>query len=116
MTFLYIEAEIKNSETKQLAAKVLSTIIIRGVGGFGNKGTISVKYPSIPKRTPDHVAEEKTSSNQAFLYRLNGDLNPLHADPDMAALGNFDRPIIHGLCTYGFSARAVYEKFCKNTP
>ena len=48
MTFLFIEAEIKNSETKELAAKVLSTIIIRGVGGFGHKGTLSVKYPSVP--------------------------------------------------------------------
>jgi len=43
-------------------------------------------------------------------------LNPLHVDPDMAALGGFDKPIIHGLATYGFSARSVYEKFCKNTP
>jgi hypothetical protein len=63
MTFLFIEADIKNAETKELAAKVLSTIIIRGVGGFGNKGTIAVKYPSVPKRSPDHISEEKTSSN-----------------------------------------------------
>ena len=60
MTFLLIEAEIKNKETKELVAKVMSTIIIRGVGGFGHKGTVNIKYPAVPKRNPDHVSEEQT--------------------------------------------------------
>ena len=57
-----------------------------------------------------------TTKNQAFLYRLSGDYNPLHVDPDMSSLGGFDVPILHGLCTYGISARAVYENFHKEDP
>ena len=72
--------------------------------------------PSIPDRAPDTVTEETTTENQAILYRLSGDLNPLHIDPNMAALGGFDRPIIHGLCTYGICGRVIYEKYCDKNP
>jgi acyl dehydratase len=61
-----------------------------------------VKYPNIPERKPDIIVEEKSRENQAFLYRLNGDTNPLHIDPVMAELGNFNKPIIHGLCIFEF--------------
>jgi acyl dehydratase len=56
-------------------------LFIRGIGGFGHKGTVKIVIPDTPTRQPDFVSEEKTTPNQAFLYRLNGDYNPLHVDP-----------------------------------
>ena len=112
MCILILEAEIRDS-SKELTARLLSSIVIRGVGGFGHKGNVIIRYPPVPKdRKPDTIREEKTDPNQAILYRINSDLNPLHIDPDMAAMGGFDRPIIHGLCSFGFTARSVYEAYC----
>ena len=68
-------------------------------------------FPKPPQRPPDAISEQKTTPNQAFLYRLSGDVNPLHVDPDMSAMGGFEVPILHGLCTYGTTARAVYETY-----
>ena len=81
---------------------------MRGVTGFGHKQTIKVKYPAIPERKSDIIVEEKSQENQAFIYRLNGDYNALHIHPDFAALGNFNKPIIQGLCTFGFTASSLY--------
>jgi len=117
MTGLTEESLIKNSETGETLVKILRTLMIRGVGGYGHKGgAAAVHYPEIPKRAPDAVLESKSQPNQALLYRLNGDLNPLHIDPDMAGLGGFEKPIIHGLCSSGFTARMVYEKYCNGDP
>ena len=88
-----------------------------GLSGYGYKGTY--KAPSFPKKpeTPaNEVSVEKIHPNQALLYRLNGDYNPIHIDPSKSALMKFDKPILHGLCTMGFSARAVYEKFANHDP
>ena len=86
-------------------------MFIRGIGGFGERGKIIAAFPKTPERAPDAVCELKTTPNQAFLYRLNGDLNPLHVDPKMSAKGGFKVPILHGLCTYGVTARAIYETY-----
>ncbi|AKT39388.1 MaoC/PaaZ C-terminal domain-containing protein [Chondromyces crocatus] len=86
------------------------SIIFRGAGGFGvRRPATEEQEPSVPKdRAPDWTEEEATSPEQALLYRLSGDLNPLHADPAFAASVGFEQgPILHGLCTYGFAARAV---------
>lgn len=83
-------------------------IIVRGAGGFGGSAPPREPTISLPERPADRVHEQATSPEQALLYRLSGDLNPLHADPDFAKAVGFDRgPILHGLATFGFAARAV---------
>jgi (3R)-3-hydroxyacyl-CoA dehydrogenase / 3a,7a,12a-trihydroxy-5b-cholest-24-enoyl-CoA hydratase / enoyl-CoA hydratase 2 len=91
------------------------SMFIRGLGGFGGERGSSEKI-EMPERAPDVVHEEQTLTRQALLYRLNGDINPLHADPAMAAIGNFPTPILHGLATYGFAGRAVLKHFAGNNP
>jgi len=79
---------------------------IRGEGGFGgDRGPASP--PAVPGRRPDHVIEQQTRPDQALLYRFTGDANPLHSDPALAARADFARPILHGLCTFGFIGRAI---------
>jgi hypothetical protein len=94
-----IHALTKNAKGEDEEAFYIDrTTFIRGMGGFGYKGT--GKYPSIPnapERKPDAVFFEKTFSNQAFIYRLSGDINALHIEPSISALAGFERPIIHGI-------------------
>jgi len=80
--------------------------------------TVLVRYPREGHglREPDHVVTVQTRSDQALLYRLSGDRNPLHSDPSFAAMGGFDRPILHGLCTYGFTGRALLHELCGSDP
>jgi acyl dehydratase len=85
---------------------------IRGEGGWGGDRGPSGAQNVPPERAPDHQVTYRTSPDQAFVYRLNGDRNPLHTDPSFAAMGGFDRPILHGLCTYGFTGRALLRTFC----
>ncbi|XP_048476580.1 peroxisomal multifunctional enzyme type 2 isoform X2 [Rhincodon typus] len=87
-----------------------------GAGGFGGKRTSDkvkvTKNP--PNRPPDAIVSDVTSVDQAVLYRLNGDWNPLHIDPNFAAFGGFKKPILHGLCSMGFAARHVLKQFADN--
>ena len=84
------------------------SVFARGEGGFGGE---SGPQPALPRptRQPDAVAESPTMAHQALLYRLSGDKNPLHADPSIASYAGFDRPILHGLCTYGAVCKAVVD-------
>ena len=85
-----------------------ASIFLRGEGGFGGAaGPPPRNLP--PDRSPDVVVESKTMEQQALLYRLNGDPNPLHVDPAFAAMGGFDRPILHGLCSYGVVCKAAVD-------
>lgn len=90
-------------------------VFIRGEGGFGGE-----KGPSpgneAPGRSPDRVVEFRTLPQQALLYRLSGDINPLHADPAFAGMAGFDKPILHGLCSFGFACRAILKTYCDNQP
>jgi multifunctional beta-oxidation protein len=95
-----------------------STVFIRGSGGFGGSPKPTAARPKAataaykpPKRQPDAVIEEKTSEDQAALYRLNGDRNPLHIDPEFSKVGGFKTPILHGLCSLGVSGKHVFTKF-----
>lgn len=89
------------------------SIFLVGSGGIGGKRTSDkVKEAvAIPNRHPDAVLTDTTSLNQAALYRLSGDWNPLHIDPNFASLAGFNKPILHGLCSFGFSARHVLQQF-----
>lgn len=94
----------------------LSSTFIRGLGGYGGERGPTGEINTPPERPPDAIFQQRTLPQQALIYRLSGDRNPLHADPMMAGLGNFDRPILHGLCTFGFAGRAVLKHFCNNDP
>ena len=85
------------------------TLFARGEGGFGGDPNSPPPGNTPPEREPDAVTESPTMSHQALIYRLSGDKNPLHADPDFAKLGGFDTPILHGLCTYGIVCKAVVD-------
>jgi acyl dehydratase len=86
-----------------------STTFARGDGGTGANFGAVIPPHALPTRTPDAVVERKTQANQALFYRLCGDYNPLHAEPAFATAAGFPKPILHGLCTYGFTCRAVLE-------
>jgi acyl dehydratase len=108
-----VDTELRAGQT--LVAETRSQIIIRGAGGFG--GAPPPKEPrlvDIPKdRGPDFRIEEATTPEQALLYRLSGDLNPLHADPEFAARVGFEQgPILHGLCTFGHMVRHAAKGAC----
>jgi 3-hydroxyacyl-CoA dehydrogenase/3a,7a,12a-trihydroxy-5b-cholest-24-enoyl-CoA hydratase len=105
-----------NADTGEPLAYNEITSVVRGAGNFGGDRGPSTDVNVPPDRAPDATIVEKTHENQALLYRLSGDINPLHADPTFAQNFGFPKPILHGLCTYGFAARAVLKAFGKNDP
>ncbi len=82
---------------------------VRGEGGWGGERGPSARPSAPPAEPPDHVVERAVREDQALLYRLTGDFNPLHADPEFAARAGFERPVLHGLCTYGATLKAVVD-------
>lgn len=101
-------------ETGEEIAYNEMTSFVRGAGGWGGDRGPSGDSNVPPDRAPDAVIEEKTDANQTLLYRLSGDWNPLHADPDFARAFGFDKPILHGMCTFGYCGRHVIKAFCGN--
>jgi len=93
-----------------LFSKTMSAFI-RGEGGWGGDSGPALEW-ELPDGDPDEVVTYTTRPEQALIYRLSGDRNPLHADPQFAAMGGFDRPILHGLCTYGFTGRGLLRALC----
>lgn len=101
------ERTIREKASGAKLCTLQSTIFARGDGGFGGKAQGGPALHEIPGRVPDHVVEVDTRPDQAFLYALSGDRNPLHRDPAFARAVGFPRPILHGLCSYGTACRAV---------
>jgi len=89
-----------------------TTVVARGDGGFGGPAGSGPKPYRVPRRDPDLTCDSETRVDQALLFRLNGDRNPLHADPEVAARAGFPVPILHGLCTYGIACRAILRTIC----
>ena len=110
------EREIVDRESGEKLATATSTTFARADGGFGgDRGPKRVKV--IPDdREPDQVCDLRTLPQAALIYRLSGDYNPLHCDPDVAAQAGFDRPILHGLCTYGAVGHAILRTLCDYDP
>jgi 3-hydroxyacyl-CoA dehydrogenase/3a,7a,12a-trihydroxy-5b-cholest-24-enoyl-CoA hydratase len=102
-----------DAETNEELFRNDVTMFVRGAGGWGGDRGPSSDVNVPPDRKPDAVVTEKTAANQAVLYRLSGDWNPLHVDPEFAKAFGFDKPILHGLCTFGFAARHVINAMAK---
>lgn len=96
--------------------KTRSSMFIRGEGGFGGDRGPSGPRNVPPDRDPDHVVTYETRAEQAAIYRLSGDRNPLHIDPAFAGMGGFEKPILHGLCSYGFTGRALLHALAGSDP
>jgi len=111
---------VADAETKDEAGEVLCVntfgAFIRGEGGFGGDRGPSGPRNVPPERPPDEVVEMETLPQQAAIYRLSGDRNPLHIDPNFAKMAGYDQPILHGLCSFGHVARAVIQKYCGGDP
>ncbi|NXU51627.1 DHB4 enzyme, partial [Turnix velox] len=101
---------------KELVCYNQFSLFFIGAGGFGGKRTSEKAKVTAnpPERPPDAVISDVTTADQAALYRLSGDWNPLHIDPSFASLGGFKKPILHGLCSFGFAARNVLKQFANN--
>jgi 3-hydroxyacyl-CoA dehydrogenase/3a,7a,12a-trihydroxy-5b-cholest-24-enoyl-CoA hydratase len=112
---IVVDADTVDEKGTLLFRNTFSTFA-RGEGGFGGDRGPSGPKNVPPQRPPDAVVEMKTLPQQALIYRLSGDMNPLHADPDFAKMGGYDRPILHGLCTFGHVGRAVLQTYCGNDP
>ena len=113
---LYSDRDVIDKASGDLLATLTSTTFIRGEGGFGGPSGPSPEPHALPDRAPDETVNLKTLPQAALIYRLSGDDNPLHADPDVAAVAGFERPILHGLCTYAVAGRAVLKACCGNDP
>jgi acyl dehydratase len=111
-----METESTDAKTGEPQFTNRSAVFIRGEGGWGGERGPSGGRNAAPERAPDHVVVYDTRPDQALTYRLSGDRNPLHSDPSFAAMAGFDKPILHGLCTYGFTGRALFHTLCGSDP
>jgi len=103
-------------EDDELIIRGEVTLLLRNDGGFGGERPPKTERVALPEREPDFEIRDPIAPTQALLYRLSGDYNPLHADPEFAAQAGFDKPILHGLCTYGYAGRAVIRGACGGDP
>ena len=110
------EVTIRDAQDNGEYASLITHVVARGDGGFGGSPTSRRTAPEMPARAADVHVALPTRADQALLYRLCGDRNPLHSDPEVARSAGFDRPILHGLCTYGICCRAIVQSICDYDP
>ncbi len=113
---IYTETVIKDAKTGEPIATLLGSTFARGDGGFGGPSDGAPTPHEVPTRAPDQSIDIPTRPDQALIYRLSGDRNPLHSDPSIATAAGFPRPILHGLCTYGITCRAVLQTYADYDP
>jgi acyl dehydratase len=113
---VYTTREQRNAATGELVVTLTSTAFCRADGGFGGPtGPVKQAHP-VPAGEPDLVVDTPTLPQAALIYRLNGDRNPIHADPRVATEAGFDQPVLHGLCTYGIAGHALLGALCAHRP
>jgi len=113
---IFAERTLTDKASGELLATAVHATMARGNGGFGGASGPSPAAVKLPESAPDRHCDLPTSPSQALLYRLSGDWNPLHADPDVATVAGFERPILHGLCTYGVVCHALLKSLCDYEP
>jgi acyl dehydratase len=111
-----LRKNVLKDEKGEALATIIASAFARGDGGFGGPSEGQPEPHPIPKRAPDMTVDISTRPDQALIYRLCGDRNPLHSDPEFAKRAGFDRPILHGMCTYGLSCRAVLQTYADYDP
>lgn len=115
-SILHQEKTLTDKESGELVSTVTASYFLRGDGGCGSSGEAPEPFNPMPEREADQVVEIATAQNSALIYRLSGDYNPIHADPEKAGKAGFDKPILHGLCTFGVATRALVQICCDNDP
>ena len=113
---IYTERNISNKSTGESLARLSTTTFARSEGGFGGRAVVQAKPQSLPSRAPDKICDLVSLPQAALIYRLSGDPNPLHANPEVAAAAGFKAPILHGLCTLGIAGHAILKTFLEYEP
>ena len=113
---LYLEKDLRDADTDAVIATETRTIMLRGDGGYDGPSGTPRPAPEEPDGDPECTVAVATRPEQALLYRLNGDPNPLHLDPAAAREAGFDRPILHGLCTFGIVCHAILREIAGDGP
>lgn len=113
---IYSDTVIRDKKTGEKYVTLTGSTFARADGGFGGPSSGGPEPHEVPTRAPDKEVELATTPNQALIYRLSGDRNPLHADPAIGTAAGFPRPILHGLCTYGVTCRAVLQTYADYDP
>ena len=113
---IHMQAEARLSGSGDPLFRANYVTVARGDGGFDGPPPPHAERPALPDTAPAHSIETRVAANQALLYALNGDPNPIHTEPRLARRAGFDRPLLHGLCTYGMACRALLRSVCDGEP
>jgi acyl dehydratase len=111
-----LRRQVADAADGGLYCTIDQTVALRGNGGFGGDLLPKAVRPEMPARAPDHIESVATSPRAALIYRLSGDYNPLHADYKVARQAGYDRPILHGLASYGTACAVLLRAFCRGDP